>query len=208
MTQKTTGFWSVLSGPLVYEAVQYILGAKRVQQRILDEHVRPQQGERVLDIGCGTGEILNFLPQVEYFGFDQSADYIARANATFGDRATFVCDDVSNFALHGAPELSFDLVLAVGVLHHLDDPIAVSLFQMARRAIKPQGRLVTADPCYYDQQGRLDRFLTGLDRGLNVRDIGDYETLGRTVFPSIERTVFVGPLPLPRSACVMVCRNG
>jgi SAM-dependent methyltransferase len=92
--EKTTGWRRLLSHPLAYEAVQYLVGAKRGLRILLERHIRPVAGQSVLDIGCGPAEIVKFLPDVRYYGVDRSASYIARARRAFGTRATFHQGDV------------------------------------------------------------------------------------------------------------------
>src|SRR5262249_40300059 len=93
-------------------------------------------GDKFLDIGCGPGDILEDLPAVDYLGFDINPKYVEAAQKRFGSRGRFFCGDVGLTAID-QEAASFDLVLATGVLHHLDDDRAVSLFKLARRALKP-----------------------------------------------------------------------
>jgi SAM-dependent methyltransferase len=47
----------------------------------------------------------------------------------------------------------YDIVMAFGVLHHLDDAEGRELFRGARRALKPGGRFVTLDtPSFRNNQ--------------------------------------------------------
>ena len=65
-------------------------------------------------------------------------------------------------------EAHYDLVLAWGVLHHLDDDQAGEFMSLARRGLKPTGRLVTLDPCYTDDQSRLARYLSPTKTGAST----------------------------------------
>ena len=161
-------------------------------------------GESVLDIGCGTGSFLESLPEdVVYTGFDISEDYITEARTKFGDRATFV-----HAAVGEKPELGegrFDLAIAVGVLHHLDDPEAVNLFELAASALKPDGRLVTIDPVFDDGQSRMARWLISRDRGQNVRTEEAYKALIPGDFSQREAEVLYDLIRIPYTHCVMTC---
>jgi SAM-dependent methyltransferase len=55
----------------------------------LSEYVRPVPGEKVLDIGCGPGEILEYLPAVDYVGFDINPKYVEAVQKRFGGRGRF-----------------------------------------------------------------------------------------------------------------------
>src|SRR3954469_11432428 len=106
---------------------------------LVNDYVRPQPGERVLDIGCGPGDALEYLPEVDYTGVDLSERYIEAARERWGDRGTFVCADVRDAEFEGK---EFDVVMSVGVLHHLDDAAARGLIDLAARRLAAGGRFV------------------------------------------------------------------
>jgi SAM-dependent methyltransferase len=112
------------------------------------ERAAPRAGERVLDIGCGSGTTVLELarrvgPDGHVLGADISRASVARAReriAAAGLRqAEAMCADVAS---HAFPPASFDLVFSrLGVMF-FGDPTAA--FANVRRAVKPQGRLVVA----------------------------------------------------------------
>jgi len=67
--------YSILSEPAVYDALQNLLGAKKSRRIFVKDYLRPQIGDKILDIGCGTARILDELPKVEYYGFDANPKY-------------------------------------------------------------------------------------------------------------------------------------
>ena len=89
MTQITTGLRAVLSSPKVYDFLQMVMGAHSARWELVHEHVRPVSGCRILDVGCGTARILDYLPNVEYHGFDLSQRYIDDATQRYGARGHF-----------------------------------------------------------------------------------------------------------------------
>lgn len=186
MAQITSGLRALLSAPRLYSGFQALMGARRFRARFVSEFVRPAAGMNVLDIGCGPADILSHLDGVNYWGFDISPAYIARAKARFGDRGSFRCKRLSLEDLQALP--SFDVVLAIGVLHHLDDEQALELLTTARRALKVGGRLLTVDPCFVPGQNPVAKFIIEHDRGQNVRGEHAYEALMTRVFesPSVE----------------------
>ena len=99
-------------------------------------------GDRILEIGCGPGTIVPYLPKTEYVGFDVSQEYVDQARGRFPD-SKFVCDRVSEFTLPNREY--FDIVLALAILHHLDDTEALQLFRIAHGALRAGGKLVTLD---------------------------------------------------------------
>jgi hypothetical protein len=59
MNQINTGIRSVLSHPLICDALQNIMGVRKIRQEFVNEFVRPVEGQRIFfDIGCGTAELL------------------------------------------------------------------------------------------------------------------------------------------------------
>lgn len=184
MPQITTGLRSVLARPSVYDAFQNVMGAHRIRSQLVSDWIHPFAGSRILDIGCGTARILEYLPDVEYFGFDPSQKYIDKARQRFGDRGEFKCAYVEQADLYKMP--TFDIVLATGVLHHLDDKSALSLLELAKSALQKDGRLITIDPCFDPAQNLISRLIVSLDRGQNVRPAKQYEKLACDVFARVE----------------------
>ena len=95
--------------------------------RFVNEYLRPEAGQRILDIGCGPADILPYLLDVEYVGVDLSPQYIASAHRRFGNRGQFHCRGVCETSIGDLG--AFDLVLGHGIVHHLDDAEALHLFQ-------------------------------------------------------------------------------
>lgn len=186
MGQITTGLRAVLSNPAVYSAFQNLMGAHKSRAKFVSNDVRPVSGCAILDIGCGPAEILAYLPEVDYWGFDISQEYVDSASKRFGQRGHFRCQHLTMADIEALPP--FDIVMALGVLHHMDDLAATELFRLGARALKPGGRLLTLDPCLEDGQNPLARILVKNDRGQNVRTRSGYAALAQAVFeaPRVE----------------------
>jgi SAM-dependent methyltransferase len=202
MGQITSGVRAIFSSPLIYSGFQNLMGAHGVRTTLVKEFVRPISGSAILDIGCGPADILAYLPVVDYFGFDISDAYIARANKRFGMRGKFFCQELTSSDVEKMPQV--DIVLALGLLHHLDDESAIAVLQLASQALKPGGRLLTFDPCLDAEQNLVSRFLVGIDRGQNVRTGAGYESIASAVFES-PRIEVRHRAWIPYTHCFMEC---
>jgi SAM-dependent methyltransferase len=95
------------------------------RRQLAVETVKSYAAPRVLDVGCGSGRIGEFVLDAgasHYVGVDFSAPMIdlsrARLNPRFGDRTELIVDDFLTASLSGP----FDVVLAVGLFDYLPDP--------------------------------------------------------------------------------------
>jgi len=204
MAQNVNGFRAIFSSAPVYNLAQRMVGAEKAR-RILVRDYFPDSGPyRMLDIGCGTAEILRHLPDsIDYHGFDASEAYIDEATRRFGNRGTFKAELVREASLEQIP--AFDVILAFGLLHHLSDEEARMLFSLASKALKPNGRLITIDPTYADKQNPFGRWVISKDRGQNVRTPSAYAQLADGLLADITVDVRHDLLNIPYTHTVMVC---
>ncbi|KJS01678.1 MAG: hypothetical protein VR65_07980 [Desulfobulbaceae bacterium BRH_c16a] len=204
MPQTSQGVRGILSNPFIYSFFQLLMGAHKLRQNFVETLVKPFEGMKVLDVGCGPADILAYFPTVEYWGFDISKAYINQAQSRFCNRGRFQCKQLQHTDLPKLP--AYDVVLALGLLHHLDDSVAIEIMQIASNALKEGGRLLTIDPCLDPSQNRIARFLVCKDRGRNVRDKDGYESLAKTVFES-PRIEVRQQKWIPYTHCFIECRK-
>lgn len=152
-----------------------------VYARLLDEQL--PIGARILDAGCGTGQLAIFLSMVgrKVYGIDLTSNSLKKANDF---KRNFKLRNVNfaqmNLFALALEEESFDYVFCNGVLHHTAD--AYGAFQNLVRLVKPGGYITIG---LYNTYGRLfldtrrwifrltNNKLTWLDHFMRQKSLGD-----------------------------------
>lgn len=117
--------------------------------------------------------------------------------------AQFVCERVSQFSL--AKQQSFDAVLAIGIVHHLDDQEARQLFQIAYDALESGGKLVTFDGVWTSDQSPVGRWFLVRDRGGYLRTEAEYVQIASAVFANVRASVRHDLLRIPYTHLILEC---
>lgn len=126
----------------------------------LIEQLRLQPGDRVLDVGCGTGRLTRWVAERAgaVTGLDPLPDRIDLARSRGGNARFHVgrAEDLSAFA-----DASFDVVCLSAVLHWVADK--EKALAEARRVLRPGGRLgLTTAPPELSRASTVGRALAGL----------------------------------------------
>jgi trans-aconitate methyltransferase len=97
----------------------------------------PCAGERILDLGCGTGHLAAQIAEsgAQVKGVDRSAEMVAAARIAY-PKLRFGISDARNLAFQG----EFEAVFSNAMLHWIHEPELV--LQGVCRALRPGGRFV------------------------------------------------------------------
>jgi len=204
--QCDSGLLGWLKVPFVYNAFQAAVGATALRRRLIQNHVRPKINDKVIDIGCGSAPALQWLPEVEYIGLDINPDCIALARRTYSSRGTFIVGNPQS--VRGDSRFkSADIVIAIGVLHHLDDEEAEQCIQFAYDGLNTTGRFVCHEPCWIPNQGAFSKYIMSSDRGRNIRTEQQYCQLAAKAFKKVDTWVDMKPLRIPYVTVVLECEK-
>lgn len=172
----------MLSLAPAYRMAQRLIGADEFRRVLVEDILAVDASDRILDLGCGTADILDHLPAADYIGFDPSQRYVDDASRRFEGRGTFVTDLAD---IVGGQQADRTVVMAIGVLHHMADDDVRDLLNTAGDMLEPGGRFVSIDPAFVADQHRVARWLIARDRGRHVRTPEELRTLVGVRFRSV-----------------------
>jgi ubiquinone/menaquinone biosynthesis C-methylase UbiE len=146
---KTSG--SVIRWARYYDLVSTVvsLGRDKAIRRKLLALAAPQPGEKLLDVGCGTGTFAIAakarVPDLDVHGIDASPEMIEVAGEKAHNAAKELDLRVALIEALPFPDASFDIVTSSLMLHHLPDELKSRGVQEIRRVLKPGGRFLAVD---------------------------------------------------------------
>ena len=138
----------------------------------LVKHARLRPGQRVLDLGCGTGTLTLLIKQAEpaadVVGVDGDAQVLAIAQGKAAQAGVAVQWDKGLATELPYADQSFDRVLSSLVFHHLDRPAKLQALREAHRVLRPGGELHLLD--FGPPQTAFSRLIAPLIRGMERLD--------------------------------------
>jgi ubiquinone/menaquinone biosynthesis C-methylase UbiE len=137
----------------LYDVVHHLFGLRAIHREMI-MLAGLRDGQRVLDVGCCTGNLLRATgklhPEVELVGLDPDRKALARAGRK-ARRAGLDMRLDRGFAQElPYPDGSFDRVFSSLMLHHLDSTSKDALLAEVKRVLRPDGVLILADAVHDD----------------------------------------------------------
>ncbi len=126
------------------------LGPKGPNSKMVIELANVKPGDRVLDVGCGTGSLTLTAqsyagPSGKVYGIDASPEMIEVAKKKASRSGLEVVFEVGLIEELGFPDATFDLVISRLAIHHLPDDLKRRGFAEILRVLRPGGHLLIAD---------------------------------------------------------------
>lgn len=121
-------------------------------------NIKPYIGERILEVGCGTGNMTEFfLPKEKVVGIDISPDHLNLIKLRFSGRPNFevfnydICDD----QVLELRRYRFDIIICINVLEHIENDLKAikNMYQLLRE----KGRLILLVPAFSSLYGTIDK---------------------------------------------------
>jgi SAM-dependent methyltransferase len=142
----------------LYDPFVKLLGGDAIRKKMI-RLAELQAGQKVLEIGCGTGEVLLAIkrahPAVEVTGLDPDPKALDRANRkSVSNKASMQLDQGFSDHLPYEDE-SFDRVVSSFMFHHLNVDERLKTLQEARRVLKSDGAFHLVDFEHSHGKGRL-----------------------------------------------------
>ena len=187
MSQRTSKIYNLINSPWFYIFFQKIMSGTSFRKKIIIKNIKNSK-VKVLDIGCGPAEVLNYIPNSVYYGYDIDQRSINYAKKKYKDKNHhFFCKKFRKSEIKKLPKI--DYVILFGIVHHLNDEEVKNLFELCKKVMKKNAVLLTEDPILIKNQNPIARFLIKNDRGMNIREKSNYLKLVSAYFKNIRAKI-------------------
>lgn len=145
----------------LYDAVVAATTRERAFRAAVIDQAGLRSGQRVLDLGCGTGtlaiKIAQRCPGLQIFGLDGDPDVLARAEQKSTRAGLEITWKQGLAAKLPFPDANFDRAVSTLFFHHLSPRDKVGAARELHRVLRPTGQLHVAD--WGPPTSRLQRLL-------------------------------------------------
>ncbi len=144
--------------------------------------LNPQKDEKILDIGCNTGEFCSFLKKrfiTNPRGIDINREAIKVARIKYPE-IPFDVKDISHFE----KEEEYDGIVMIEVIEHLSD--LPEVLAKVKRLLKPHGRIVLSTPNQWAFLFKLKSRILGRDFTYDPLHLREFTPLSLTALLNSE----------------------
>jgi SAM-dependent methyltransferase len=176
----------LVANPWVYDQVQVMAGARRINRHLIAQFGPLSSVPLVLELGGGTGRIRNLWPRsTTYICLDTDEQKLRRFLHVHTDGAALLADAT----LIPIRSSSVDVVVCVAVSHHIPDKLLANLVDESRRVLTGNGTLIFMDAIWSPKRW-AGRLLWRYDRGAYPRSAGTLHTILSAHFKNVHRERF------------------
>lgn len=145
--------------------------------RDIAKTIHPKTGQKILDIGCGSGLLIQALKQVEpemdITGIDIDPQILVIETRKFRRKAIdakLIQGSATNIPL----QEKFDVIVSTLMIHHLQKEQKIAMLREARRLLKPDGAFYLFDfgpprTVFEKFTAKILRFFEPIDDGITGR---------------------------------------
>lgn len=122
--------------------------------------IESQLGERVVEAGCGNGNISQYLIHKDLLiGIDIDADFVKKLNEKYSylDGAKFICSDLQFLDVGEIKKHNPDSIVSINVLEHVDDD--EKAIQNFHKILGSNGKIILIVPAMHYLYCNLDKNL-------------------------------------------------
>jgi 2-polyprenyl-3-methyl-5-hydroxy-6-metoxy-1,4-benzoquinol methylase len=188
-----------------YNLYQNLIGCRGFLKRYVNIYIMPKitrDGMNVLDLGCGTANIVEFLPEnINYTGIDSSSNYIFYDSKKYPAH-TFICKNLKEDV---SLDKKYDLIISEALISSLTDANTEVFFNTIKKHAAPDCKIVISDMNYSKTAHTFENFLFKSERGTNFRDREDYIKLLSKHFNIDNVSVISKIYRIPYSKLVFEC---
>lgn len=151
-----------------YDHSIYSMYPRKCYKHVIEE-IQKREYVKLLDVGCGTGEVLNRIAtdSQKYYGLDISQNMLEKAkNKDNASNVTYILGDSEFLPFEDA---SFDMVTCVESFHHYPNP--QNVMKEFKRVLRPRGCLIICDMY---RKAPLRQFYNLLMKIVNTGDVKIY----------------------------------
>ena len=147
----------------LWDISQKIIGADDAKQQLHLWAIQPKPTDRILDLGCSTGNTSEIFKIFDYTGVDIDNQVIDFANYKFRNypNMKFIGMNILDFTYNK----KFDYILFGSAGHHIEENLLIQILIKLKSLLNENGFIALIDPIIKSGDGWLMKFERKIDQG-------------------------------------------